>query len=202
MIFEKQHHERRLEIVHAAWRVILREGVTQTSMRAIAQELGSTTGVVTHYFRDKDELMLFALDQIIEQTISALESAAVDKHGAMRLEGMLLATLPLTSEIGYGWQIWLAFLGYSIGRAPLMEEHRLRYEKLRIVILRELKDLEAQQVLRFGLNLEVETNAMIALVDGIGTNFVINPERFTPEYQCYLIRRFVLALVRDPAALE
>ncbi len=57
------YDDRRLEVAQAAWRVIVREGLDRTSMRAIAQELGSSTGVVTHYFRDKEELILFALEQ-------------------------------------------------------------------------------------------------------------------------------------------
>lgn len=43
-------------------------------MRAIAQELGSTTGVVTHYFRDKDELMLFVLDRVFENLNQQMQS--------------------------------------------------------------------------------------------------------------------------------
>ncbi|MHC5718782.1 MAG: TetR family transcriptional regulator, partial [Nostoc sp.] len=57
------YDDRRIEVTKAAWRVIVREGLDRASMRAIAQELGSSTGVVTHYFRDKEELTLFALEQ-------------------------------------------------------------------------------------------------------------------------------------------
>ena len=54
--------DRRIEVSEAAWKVIVREGLDRTSMRAIARELDCTTGVVTHYFRDKQELILFALN--------------------------------------------------------------------------------------------------------------------------------------------
>jgi AcrR family transcriptional regulator len=47
----KSQRDRRLDVSEAAWRVIAREGLDRTSLRAIAQELGCTTGVVTHYFR-------------------------------------------------------------------------------------------------------------------------------------------------------
>lgn len=56
------YDDRRIEVAQAAWRVLVREELDCTSMRAIAQELGSFTGVVTHYFRDKEELILFALE--------------------------------------------------------------------------------------------------------------------------------------------
>lgn len=35
--------DRRFEVSEAAWRVIVREGLDRTSMRAIARELGCTT---------------------------------------------------------------------------------------------------------------------------------------------------------------
>lgn len=63
------YDDRRIKVAQAAWRVIVREGLDRASMRAIAQELGSSTGVVTHYFRDKEELILFALEQVFENTL-------------------------------------------------------------------------------------------------------------------------------------
>ncbi|MBD1999608.1 TetR family transcriptional regulator C-terminal domain-containing protein [Leptolyngbya sp. FACHB-671] len=40
-----------------------------------------------------------------------------------------------------------------------------------------------------------EANALIALVDGIGTELVINPEKFTAEQQQYLVRRYLNAVL-------
>ena len=80
---------RRLEVTEAAWRVIVREGLDRTSMRAIAQELGSTTGVVTHYFRDKDELTLFALEQVFQNLFQDLAASVKGKNGLERLEQMI-----------------------------------------------------------------------------------------------------------------
>ena len=54
--------ERRAEIVEATQRILNREGVQGASLRAIARELGLTTGSVTHHFRDKEELLCAAVD--------------------------------------------------------------------------------------------------------------------------------------------
>jgi AcrR family transcriptional regulator len=73
--------DRRIEVANAAWRVIVREGLDRTSMRAIAQELGATTGVVTHYFRDKEALILFALERVFEHVLVDMQAATQGRNG-------------------------------------------------------------------------------------------------------------------------
>jgi AcrR family transcriptional regulator len=189
------YSDRRLEVTEAAWRTIVREGLDRTSMRAIAQELGSTTGVVTHYFRDKDELMLFALERVFENLFKDMAACAEGKHGLERLEQMIFAALPFEPNGIRGWQIWIAFLGYAIGRENLIQEHRKRYDSLRQMICQELIDLQTAKLIRKDINPTLEANALIALVDGIGTGSAINPEYFHPDQQHYLVQRHIKALL-------
>lgn len=187
--------DRRLEVTEAAWRVIVREGLDRASMRAIAQELGSSTGVVTHYFRDKDELMLFALERVFEKLSRDMEAAVKGREGLDRLEQMILAALPTSAEEIPGWQVWIAFLGYAIGREKLVQEHQKRYSALYQLIRQELAKLQTDRLIRADLDLAQEANALIALVDGIGTGVVINPEKFPAQQQQFLVRRYLNAVL-------
>jgi AcrR family transcriptional regulator len=187
--------QRRIEVAQAAWRVIVREGLDRASMRAIAQELGSSTGVVTHYFRDKEELTLFALEQVFENVAAQMKACANGQQGIERLEQMIFVALPLENIDRDEWKVWLAFLGYSIGRERLVREHRKRYDVLRQIICQELASLQAAKLIRADLNLTLEANGLIALVDGIGTGVVIYPEQFDPKQQQYLVRRHIKALL-------
>ncbi|PSB50424.1 TetR/AcrR family transcriptional regulator [Chamaesiphon polymorphus] len=187
--------ERRIEIVRAAWRTIVREGLDRTSMRAIAQELGSSTGVITHYFRDKEELILFALERVFENVRDDMKACAKGRQGIDRLEQMIFVALPLKEIDRDDWKVWMAFLGYSIGREQLVREHRKRYDCLRQIIYQELADLQTANSIRADLDLTTEANALIALVDGIGTGVVICPEQFSAEQQQYLVRRHINALI-------
>lgn len=189
------YDDRRIEVTEAAWRVIVREGLDRTSIRAIAQELGCSTGVITHYFRDKDEITLFALERIFENLLRDLEAYADGRKGIERLEQMLFSVLPLEARGIPGWQVWVAFLGYAIGRETLVQEHRKRYDFLRKIIHQELIDLQAAKLIRDDLDLILEANALIALVDGIGTSLVINPEQFHPDQQRYLVQRHIKTLL-------
>ncbi|MBN4003363.1 TetR/AcrR family transcriptional regulator [Nostoc sp. LPT] len=186
---------RRIEVTKAAWRVIVREGLDRASMRAIAQELGSSTGVVTHYFRDKEELTLFALEQVFENVLQDMKTCAEGRQGIDKLAQMIFVALPLEDIDKADWKVWVAFLGYSIGRDRLVQEHRKRYNFLRQIISQELADLQKALVIRADLDLTLEANALIALVDGIGTSVVICPEQFSADQQKYLVLRHINGLI-------
>ena len=190
--------DRRLEVSEAAWRVIVREGLDRTSMRAIAQELGCTTGVVTHHFRDKQELMLFALNRLTQRLLDAMQATAERTRGIDRLAAVLFAFLPLDAERQDILKIWLAFLGYAVGREFLMAEHQRCAARLREVIARELQDLQAAKLVRADLDVALEANALLALVNGIGLDFLIQAQRLSPDRQRLAIRRYIDALLSVP----
>jgi AcrR family transcriptional regulator len=188
------YDDRRIEVAKAAWRVIAREGLDRTSMRAIAQELGASTGVVTHYFRNKEELTLFALEQVFENVLEDMKTCAKSRKGIDRLEQMMFVALPLDAIGSDDWQVWVAFLGYSIGREHLLQEHRKRYALLRQILGQELAHLQTAQLIRADLDITLEANALIALVDGIGMGVVMCLEQFSKEQQRYLVRRHIQSL--------
>lgn len=124
-----------------------------------------------------------------------MKACAKGRQGIERLEQMIFAALPFEVRGMAGWQVWIAFLGYAIGRENLVQEHRKRYDFLRQIICQELADLQAGKLIRGDLDLTLEANALIALVDGIGTGAVINPEQFSLNQQRYLVQRCIKTLL-------
>jgi TetR/AcrR family transcriptional regulator, transcriptional repressor of bet genes len=53
----------RRSIAEAVFRLAVARGADAVSMRDVAAEAGVSLGMVQHYFRSKDEMLLFALDQ-------------------------------------------------------------------------------------------------------------------------------------------
>jgi AcrR family transcriptional regulator len=182
---------RRLEVSQAAWRVIVREGLDRTSMRAIAQEIGCTTGVVTHYFRDKQELILFALNQVTQSLLKAMQAERAQGLGIDRLLNMVSAFLPLDGERQAILKVWLAFLGYAVGRDSLMVEHQRSAALLREVMIQELQALQSAKLIRDDADLELEANALLALVNGVSLDFLIQAKPLSPDQQQQVIRRYV-----------
>jgi AcrR family transcriptional regulator len=197
----KSQRDRRLEVSEAAWRVIVRDGLDRTSLRAIAQELGCTTGVVTHYFRDKQELILFALNQVTQSLLKAMEMERAQEVGVDRLVSMMSAFLPLDGERQAILQVWLAFLGYAVGRDSLMAEHQRSAAQLREVILQELQALQSVQLIREDVEPEVEANVLLALVNGVSLDSLIQAKHLRSEQQQQVIRRYVDGLLLTPITI-
>ncbi len=59
----------------------------------------------------------------------------------------------------------------------------------------ELAELQAAQRIRPDLDLSFEANALIALVDGIATGVILNPDQFSAEQQQQLVRRHIRTLL-------
>lgn len=182
--------ERRVEVSEAAWKVIVREGLDRTSMRAIAGELGCTTGVVTHYFRNKQELILFALDQVTEKLKQSMEEVADRPISVERLVEMLCAFLPLDTNRQEILKVWVAFLGYAVGRESLILEHQTSAGELREVIMQELKALKSANMIHEDIDVGVEANVLLALVNGIALDSLIQKNCLNSEQQKMVIQRY------------
>src|SRR5262245_11172531 len=61
------HDERRGEIAEVAMELIAREGLEATTLNRIAGEMGASIRVITHYFADKDTLLLWVYRMMAEQ---------------------------------------------------------------------------------------------------------------------------------------
>lgn len=189
--------DRRLEVSEAAWRVIVREGLDRTSMRAIAQEMGCTTGVVTHYFRNKQELILFALHQVTERLQVKMSEAiapltAIDElDNPDQFVAMLMSFLPLDRERQEILKVWVAFLGYAVGRAELMANHQQSAGQLRSLIIQALTALQSKGHIRADIQPEIESNAILALVNGVSLDSLIQSKCLKAEQQEAIIRDYV-----------
>ncbi|MFK8850395.1 TetR/AcrR family transcriptional regulator [Streptomyces sp. Ac-502] len=58
------HEARRREISQALWRIASTRGLEGASLRDVAAEAGISLGRLQHYFRTKDEMLVFALRYI------------------------------------------------------------------------------------------------------------------------------------------
>lgn len=155
---EVDHDERRAEIVCAARTVLARDGVDGATMRRIAREARCTTGRITHYFVDKDELMIAVLRSVHRSSRQRMEAALRDPDGDARLERVIEAALPLDAERRNEWSIWMTFLAHAVTSAALQSELKVRYV-----------DWSALLAGVMGTEPDSDTVAvLVALIDGLG----------------------------------
>ena len=70
--------ERRDQLVDAAFRVIARDGLAGTSMRAVAKEAGCTIGLINHWFASRDDLIEATFDRAIKMELEHAAAIATD----------------------------------------------------------------------------------------------------------------------------
>lgn len=58
---------RKAELAEAAWRVILRSGVSAVSVRTVAEEAGLAVGSLRHVFPTRTDLLVFSAELMIER---------------------------------------------------------------------------------------------------------------------------------------
>lgn len=192
---DEAYERKRADVLEATWRAILRVGLEHVTIREIAAEMNATTGTIVHYFRTKDEVLLYALDHLIVGLVEETQRQLAGVSGIARVECILYASLPLDEESDMAWRIWLAFLNGSIGNAKLSAEHQRRYLFMRNSLIEELSALQKQKVIRGGLDLTLEADAMVALADGLGVGRIIDPSRFPPAQQRTLVKRHIAAFL-------
>lgn len=189
--------EWRSKVAQAALGLISREGLQGASLRAIAHELDCTTGVLTHYFRNKDELLLFVLETIMERLSAIAMQAAEGTQGIERLKVMMLAILPTTPELVTIWRAWLAFIGAALGHAGLVDHHQHHYANFKAFIGQELIALQEAGSIDPDLNVDFEAAAWIATFDGIGVNTIAAPQDYSPQELETLVNRYLQTLPRQ-----
>jgi len=54
--------EKREEVLEATWRLMARVGIDRVSIREIAAEAGCSTGVIAHYFKNKEDVLQVVRD--------------------------------------------------------------------------------------------------------------------------------------------
>ena len=179
--------ERRAEIVSAAGRIIEQKGLEGASLRAIARELGCTTGVLMYHFVNKEGLFHAALDVLFSPFDQRLATA---HSGADRLEGVrktLLLVLPVSKTKQAAARLWLRIVLRAVVDQSLALNYRQRYGILRI----GLKELlaEGQKVGEFRQDFDpaVEADILFALVDGLAIQALTEPDRFPSKHLVALV---------------
>ena len=177
------HEKRREEIAEAAWRVVERAGPEGANMREIAREAGHTTGVVTHYFRGKRELMAFAFGLMVERSTGRVAEAAASSGPAEALAQLL----PLDEERRRETTVWLALMSASLTDPDLAVELRQRYRRAREATFPTFR--VALKEAAPGEDPDDVADELLALVDGLTVDALADPERYPPGRQLALLHR-------------
>jgi TetR/AcrR family transcriptional regulator, transcriptional repressor of bet genes len=106
---------RREQICRAAAVVIAREGFAGSTMRTVAEEAGVSTGMLNHYFANRQDLLTQALVFVSERAQERMRLAIADvPAGRGRLEALLDSALGEGEEVTETWRVWINAYGEAV----------------------------------------------------------------------------------------
>lgn len=127
MARKKVVNETKNAIIRVAIEMFLERGFTNTSARAIAAELGISTGNITFYFPSKEHLLMVLVEMLCDSQWSMLEQQADEEETALMafcMETMTVAVACEQNEIAR--DLFLSVFQSELCRNFLRENHVAR----------------------------------------------------------------------------
>jgi AcrR family transcriptional regulator len=115
--------QRRQAIVSAALDVMLAKGMAATTVREVAERMGTSSGLIHHYFASMDDLLAAAFDRAASQDLDAtVEALAVHGDPVERLR-VFFATYARADQ-DWAFQLWLDAWSEAARRPALQATSR------------------------------------------------------------------------------
>lgn len=115
--------ERRQAIIDATLAVARRKGLGATTVRDVAAEMGTSSGLVHHYFDTMDDVLAAAFDQAASADLARARRVVADADDApTRLDAFISAYAPAQSD--WTMQLWLDAWSEASRRPALQEASR------------------------------------------------------------------------------
>jgi len=106
------HNQRRKDIAAAACRAIACSGVERVTLTEIAEAAGYTTGMVTHYFSKKEDILRAALNVMLERADKRLDALMEDD--TVDVIDVYLDVLPIDAARRREAAVWVSFWGLVV----------------------------------------------------------------------------------------
>jgi AcrR family transcriptional regulator len=198
------HDRRRAELAEAVWRIVSRQGVAAASVRGVAAEAGLSKGSVRFFFADQDELLHFAMTEVVRRVRARAASQLGDRSDLVEagepVEAalqLLDQVLPVSEERRTEARVWLAFVTHDAGDATAQEIRRQLDDEVRRLCEHCIASLAELGALGAGRDPAAEASALWALLDGL-TLQLLGP--ITPEAALATLRTYLRQLAAPAPA--
>ncbi|WP_049562806.1 TetR/AcrR family transcriptional regulator [Nonomuraea sp. SBT364] len=176
--------ERRQAMSEAVWRVVAEHGMDGLTLRAVATAAGCTTGMLTHYFRDKRALLAHARSLMHHRMAGRVETLLAEGGTRDRLRSACEQALPLDDERRLETLVWAHFQLSARTDPELLQQHATAHASW----LRRLTGL-----VRDALphpeppDLHERVAGLAACLDGLALNAVTDPRAYPPDLQRHVL---------------
>ena len=173
-----------------------RVGIAGTTIREIAREAGYSTGILAHYFADREDILSSALVQAHRRVRARGDASIADRRGLAALRLLMIESLPLTEESRLENTIEVCFWGEAVGNRPLMEIQNIEVDgfcaRIRALVLQAGEDGELDPA----IDVEQAVRQFLILNDAICLQSVMQPASAERETLLGLLDALIASLRR------
>ncbi|MEU2080637.1 TetR/AcrR family transcriptional regulator [Streptomyces albus] len=187
---------KRAELLKAAASVIAQEGYANTSLRKVARRAGCTTGAVTYYFANKEELVA----ALAEDRFDGFDAMLAAGRGGPDVRALLERWLLRSSDDPEFWPVMSQLLIHARYEPAFAAAIERRYARHRGELASLLAAGQAQGTVRDDIPADLLADQLGAMGDGWMMMFPIEPERFTPSRLQALLDAAVTLIAPPPGA--
>jgi AcrR family transcriptional regulator len=170
------------------WRIVVRDGVAGASVRAVAREAGLSMGSVRHFFASQDQLLLFAVEELVARARRRIDEGTPART-AMFTDGLPLdavaqlleEVLPLDGERQMEARVWVAFTTPPATSREIAAIREQVDDSVRELCHNALDALHESGRLHADRDRRIEIERMHALLDGLTVHLLLEPARLGPE---------------------
>lgn len=163
---------RQAQLINATLTVIDRVGLANASLALIAKEAGVSTGIVSHYFGDKNRLLEACMMQILSDLYTALrhQRLKAGQDAEAQVRAIIDGNFDVSQIAAPVLKTWLVFWAESLYQPNLNRLQRINdrrlYSNLAAQFRRVLPVRQAREA----------ASSMAALLDGLWLRLTLAPQ--------------------------
>jgi len=176
---------KRIGALAATLRVIARDGLEKTTIRAIAKEAGCSAGSLAHYFGDKEDILRQTLELADARISKRISDIISETEPNFALREVLAQVLPIDNDRTVELTLDVNFWGRALIHPELRGLEHQDHDRWRNIVLELVTSITSSRKSEISaINL---TDVLIAFLDGLGLQALIYPELFPPDRQLELL---------------
>tara|TARA_R110002020_G_scaffold18619_1_gene64749 strand:+ start:847 stop:1452 length:606 start_codon:yes stop_codon:yes gene_type:complete len=193
------HDGRRREIADAILRVIADQGVAGATFRVVAEASKWSTGVLSHYFRNRDDMLLEALRRAGELAGDAQKGIGASMRGRDAVLAILEEELPLDSRRIALTRIFVFFYAEAVADPAVLAEIDGYLERWRRQTEIALRAAQHEGDVDADIDPRTVAAQLVALTDGLSIHAIFN-ERLLAQLREGNVLRPVIERLAAPAS--
>ena len=189
------HAKKKHDIAAAACTAISELGIEKVKLIDIGQRAGCTTGAITHYFANKNEVLIAAWDYLYSDLIK--QTNIVSAREPYSLIDVLSESLPLTPQSRAQVKVWMALTIRSLNNSSLAKKQIETSGLWNMRIRKELRKAQQLGVLDSQIDPDFESQVISIVINGICLRAIMDPKDWPRSRQIKFLCQHVDRLVPE-----